>query len=71
MTKTVDSVMAGTVFRIDVKPGDSFDFGDVVVVLESMKMEINIEADAAGTVEKILVAEGDTVDSGTPLFSYR
>ena len=62
--------MAGTVFKIEVKEGDTFDFGDVVAVLESMKMEINIEADSEGKVSKILVKEGDTVDSGTPLLSY-
>lgn len=70
MAKTIDSVMAGTVFRIEVKEGDDIDFGDVVAVLESMKMEISIEADGAGTVTKILVQEGDVVDSGTPLLSY-
>ncbi|MEW5425036.1 acetyl-CoA carboxylase biotin carboxyl carrier protein subunit [Amorphus sp. 3PC139-8] len=70
MSKTINSAMAGTVFRIEVKPGDTFDFGDVVVVLESMKMEINIEADDAGTVESLLLKEGDMVDEGTPILSY-
>ena len=71
MSKTINASMAGTVFRIEVKPGDAFDFGDVVVVLESMKMEINIEADDAGTVDALLLEEGDTVDEGTPILSYR
>lgn len=71
MANTIDSIMAGTIFRLEVKEGDSFDFGDVVAVLESMKMEIDVEADGAGVVEKILLKEGDTVDAGTPIFTYR
>lgn len=71
MANTIDAVMAGTLFKIEVKVGDSIDFGDIVAILESMKMEIPIEADGAGVVEKILVQEGDTVDAGTPLLSYR
>lgn len=63
--------MAGTLFKIEVKVGDSIDFGDVVAILESMKMEIPIEADGAGVVDKIMVQEGDTVDAGTPLLSYK
>ncbi|WP_180899107.1 acetyl-CoA carboxylase biotin carboxyl carrier protein subunit [Martelella soudanensis] len=70
MAKTIDSIMAGNVWKILVKEGDSFDIGDTVAILESMKMEINIEADDAGTVDKLMVAEGDTVDEGTSLFSY-
>jgi len=71
MAQTMNSTMAGTIFKIEVKVGDEIDFGDVVAILESMKMEINIEADGAGVVEKILVAEGDTVNSGTPILSYK
>lgn len=70
MAKTINSIMAGTVWKIQVKEGDTFDMGDVVAILESMKMEINIEADDMGTVEKLLVEEGQTVDDGTPLFSF-
>lgn len=71
MANTVDAVMAGTLFKIEVKVGDTIDFGDVVAILESMKMEVPIEADGAGVVDKILVQEGDTVDAGTPLLSYK
>lgn len=68
---TIDAVMAGTVFKIEVKVGDSIDFGDTVAILESMKMEIPIEADGAGVVQEILVDEGATVDAGTPILSYK
>lgn len=71
MANTIDAVMAGTIFRIEVKVGDAIDFGDVVAILESMKMEIPIEADGAGVVQAILVAEGATVDTGTPILSYK
>lgn len=71
MASTIDAVMAGTVFRIEVKVGDTIDFGDVVAILESMKMEIPIESDGAGVVQEILVAEGATVDTGTPILSYK
>lgn len=71
MTQTIDATMAGTIFRIEVKEGDSFDFGDVVAILESMKMEIAIEADSVGVVQSILLKEGDMVDAGTPILSYK
>ncbi|ATI43663.1 acetyl-CoA carboxylase biotin carboxyl carrier protein subunit (plasmid) [Pacificitalea manganoxidans] len=71
MAQTIDATMAGTIFKIEASVGDEIDFGDVVAILESMKMEINIEADGAGVVEQILIAEGDTVDSGTPILSYK
>ncbi|MFA5538714.1 MAG: acetyl-CoA carboxylase biotin carboxyl carrier protein subunit [Gemmobacter sp.] len=70
MAKTIKSSMAGTVWKMLVKPGDVFDLGDTVAILESMKMEINIEADDSGTVVEIIAAEGETVDDGAPLFSY-
>ncbi len=71
MANTINAVMAGTIFRIEVNVGDNIDFGDVIAILESMKMEIPIEADEAGVVEKILVQEGDTVDAGTPLLALK
>lgn len=71
MANTIDAVMAGTLFKFEVKVGDSIDFGDVVAILESMKMEIPLESDGAGVVEKLLVQEGDTVDAGTPLLAYK
>lgn len=64
---TIKCSMAGTVWKIEKSVGDTVDFGDVVLILESMKMEIPVEADNSGTVAKILVAEGDVVDEGTPI----
>ncbi len=65
--KSINSPMAGSVWKIVVEVGATVDFGDTVAILESMKMEIPVEADNSGTVEQILVAEGDVVDEGTPI----
>lgn len=65
--KSIKSSMAGTVWKITKTVGDAVDYGDTVAILESMKMEIPVEADSAGTVTRILVAEGEVVDDATPL----
>lgn len=56
--------MAGTVWKVLVKPGDAVAEGQDVVILESMKMEIPITAEAGGTVKAVRVAEGDFVNEG-------
>ncbi|ARD49205.1 acetyl-CoA carboxylase biotin carboxyl carrier protein subunit [Sporosarcina sp. P37] len=58
----VKASMAGTIFSIEVKEGDAVTKGQVVIILESMKMEIPLEAEMDGTVSKIHGAEGDFVD---------
>jgi len=65
--KSIKSPMAGTVWKIVKAVGDTVDYGDTVVILESMKMEIPVEADSTGVVKQLLVAEGDVVDDGVPL----
>ncbi len=66
MTAVVAS-LAGTVFKILVKPGDQVQAGQEVVIMESMKMEIPIEAEQAGIVHEVPVKEGDFVNDGDPL----
>ncbi|MHA6258606.1 acyl-CoA carboxylase biotin carboxyl carrier protein subunit [Sporosarcina sp. CAU 1771] len=61
------STMAGTVFLMNVTEGQEVTAGQVVVVLESMKMEIPIEAEATGKVTDILVQVGDFVNEGDVL----
>jgi acetyl-CoA carboxylase biotin carboxyl carrier protein len=51
----------GSVWQILVAVGDSVQEGDVVAVLESMKLEIPIEAEVGGTVREVRIAEGDAV----------
>lgn len=65
--KTIKCPMAGSVWKIVATVGQQVDYGDTILILESMKMEIPVEADAAGTIVKFLVAEGDVVDDGVVL----
>ncbi len=63
----VQASLAGTVFRMLVVVGDRVEVGQEVARLESMKMEIPIEAEAAGTVREVLAVEGSFVNEGDPL----
>jgi len=60
----IKSNMAGTVWKILVKPGDQVEAGQDVLILESMKMEIPIAAESSGTVKAVKVKEGDFVNDG-------
>jgi biotin carboxyl carrier protein len=64
MPEDVKAHITGVVFQIPTKPGDAVAAGDAVIVLESMKMEIPVEAPRAGKVREIKVAEGQTVQEG-------
>ncbi|MFN8150514.1 MAG: acetyl-CoA carboxylase biotin carboxyl carrier protein subunit [Solirubrobacterales bacterium] len=59
--------MPGKVIKLAVAEGDAVEVGDVLVVLEAMKMEHELTAPSAGTVAELRVAEGDQVESGAPL----
>ena len=61
------SLVTGTVWKIERPVGASAEEGDAVLILESMKMEIPIEAPANGVVQELLVAEGDSVTEGQVL----
>jgi acetyl-CoA/propionyl-CoA carboxylase biotin carboxyl carrier protein len=56
--------MQGTIVKVLVEVGDTVEAGDTVCVLEAMKMENNITAEAAGTVAEVRIAPGDSVGSG-------
>jgi biotin carboxyl carrier protein len=64
---TVDAHITGTVWTFEVKLGDAVEKGDVVAIVESMKMEMEVESEASGTVVELLCAEGDPVTEGQPL----
>ncbi|WP_072806699.1 biotin/lipoyl-binding carrier protein [Rhodococcoides yunnanense] len=64
MAEDVRAEMVSTVFQIVVSEGDSVAFGDTLVILESMKMEIPVLAEIAGTVTKIDVEVGDVIQQG-------
>ncbi|CCG05197.1 biotin/lipoyl-binding carrier protein [Blastococcus saxobsidens] len=58
------SEMMANVWKVVVNVGDTVEEGDTVVILESMKMEIPVVAESAGTVREINVSEGGTVEEG-------
>jgi len=59
--------ITGTVWTIECEVGDAVTEGDTVVVLESMKMEMPVEAEVEGTVKEILCEEGQAVNEGDVL----
>jgi acetyl-CoA carboxylase biotin carboxyl carrier protein len=59
--------ITGVVWKIECAVGDEVAEGDIVVVLESMKMEMPVEAEEAGTVTEIRCAEGQAVHEGDTL----
>ncbi len=59
--------MPGKVIRLAVAEGATVEPGDVIIVLEAMKMEHELTAPGAGTVSSLVVSEGDQVEAGTPL----
>ncbi len=63
----VEAHITGTVWKIEVKVGDTVAEGDTVVILESMKMEMPIEAEDDGTVAEIRCEEGQAVSEGDTL----
>ncbi len=62
--RPVTSPMAGTVSRLLVRKGEAVVPGQDVIVLESMKMEIAVQAETGGTVKAVMVREGEFVDEG-------
>lgn len=65
----VNAPMPGTIVSVAVSAGQSVKAGDVLVVLEAMKMENEIKAPKDGTVASVNVNKGDAVESGTLLVS--
>ncbi|HXM07791.1 MAG TPA: biotin/lipoyl-containing protein, partial [Candidatus Acidoferrum sp.] len=63
----VVSPMPGKIVKIAVSPGEAVEERGLLVVLEAMKMEHRIEADAAGEVKSVFVREGEIVSGGAPL----
>ena len=64
---SVKSEIAGKVWKIETKVGDSIEEEGQIMILESMKMEIPVFAPRAGTIKAILVAEGETIAEGQPV----
>lgn len=64
MPEEIKAHITGVVFQVTARPGDRVQPGDPVIVLESMKMEIPVEAPRAGAIAEIRVQEGQTVQEG-------
>lgn len=64
MAEEVLAEMVANVWKVLVAQGDSVEEGDTLVILESMKMEIPVEATASGTVSEVGVQEGGVVQEG-------
>ncbi len=65
--EVVSAPMPGTILKVNVQPGQAVKAGEVLIVLEAMKMENEIMAPKAGTVAQVLVNRGANVDTGTPM----
>ena len=63
----VKSELNAIVWKIEAVAGAAVGVGDILIILESMKMEIPVAAPRAGTVQTILVKEGQQVAEGEPL----
>ncbi len=63
----VNSPMPGNILRVEVKQGDQIKSGQLLVVLEAMKMENEILAPKDGTVAQVIVSKGSVVETGSPL----
>ena len=63
----IEAHITGTIWKIEVAVGDTVEEGDTVLILESMKMEMPVEAEDGGTVKEILVTEGQSVSEGDAL----
>jgi biotin carboxyl carrier protein len=69
--ETISSPMPGTVLEVKVTPGQAVKAGDVLLILEAMKMENEIMAPSDGTVDTVPVAKGASVNSGDVLVTLK
>ncbi len=63
----MNAPLSGNIFKVNVSPGDTVRQGDVVIILEAMKMETEVRAEIDGVISKIWVKEGDSVAVGHQL----
>jgi 3-methylcrotonyl-CoA carboxylase alpha subunit len=64
------SEVPGTIVSVHVDEGARVSEGDPVVTVESMKLQLTLNADRNGRIAKIFLAAGSTFDRGAPLFAY-
>jgi biotin carboxyl carrier protein len=64
----IRSPITGSVFKLIASVGDAVVVDDLVALIESMKLEIAVESEVVGTIAAVLVAEGDSIAEGDPMF---
>ena len=62
--KKIELETGGTVWKLLTKPGDLVEEGDILFILEVMKMEVPYEAPYTGEIVRMLISEGDSVEAG-------
>jgi acetyl-CoA carboxylase biotin carboxyl carrier protein len=67
MATEVEAQIAGNVWKIEKAVGDSVDEEEVILIIESMKMEIPVEAPCSGRIAELRVVEGDAIEEGAIL----
>jgi len=67
MATEVEAQITGNVWKIEKSVGDRVEEEEVILIIESMKMEIPVEAPSSGTILEIRVAEGDSIEEGAVL----
>lgn len=67
MATEVEAQITGNVWKIEKAVGDALEEEDVILIIESMKMEIPVEAPCGGRLAEMRVAEGDAVEEGAVL----
>lgn len=68
--ETLNAPLAGNIFKVIVQEGDHVEAGDVVIIMEAMKMETEIRAVSAGEIVSLFTREGDSVAVGDALLSF-
>ena len=64
MAVEIEAQITGNVWKIEKAVGDAVEEEDVILIIESMKMEIPVEAPCAGTIAEIRTAEGESIEEG-------
>ncbi|HSF13003.1 MAG TPA: 5-oxoprolinase/urea amidolyase family protein, partial [Erythrobacter sp.] len=70
-TDLIEAPFGGSVWKLNVAPGDLVTEGDIIAVIEAMKMECPFEAPASGTVEAVYIAESQSLQPGAPMLALR
>lgn len=68
-SETLNAPLAGNIFKVLVGPGDQVNKGDVVIIMEAMKMETEVRAATDATIVEVQIKEGDAVQSGQTLLT--